>query len=109
MSAESCGREEENSLGFYASNSEENLIKEVAAVETINTEDTVTSGQCKKQKAQELKQNWHEKKMHGQFIREMPEKVDKDRTWQWLSKSDKKMELKRCYVVHRNRPSGQIM
>ena len=26
--------------------------------------------------------------MNGQFIREMPEKVDKDRTWQWLSKSD---------------------
>ena len=57
MSAESCGREEENSLGFYTSNSEENLIEEVAAVETINTEDTATSGQFKKQKAQELKQN----------------------------------------------------
>ena len=109
MSAESCGREEENSLDFYASNSEENHIKEVAAVETINTEDTVTSGQFKKKKAQELKQNWPEKKMHRQFIREMPEKVDKDRTWQWLSKSDKKLELKRCYVVHRNRPSRQIM
>ena len=26
--------------------------------------------------------------MNGQFIREMPKKVDKDRTWQWLSKSD---------------------
>ena len=26
--------------------------------------------------------------MNGQFIKEMPEKVDKDRTWQWLSKSD---------------------
>ena len=55
MSAESCGREEENSLGFYTSNSEENLIKEVAPVETINTEDTATSVQFKKQKAQELK------------------------------------------------------
>ena len=29
--------------------------------------------------------------MNGQFIREMPEKVDKDRTWQWLSKSDFKI------------------
>ena len=26
--------------------------------------------------------------MHDQFVREMPEKVDKDNTWQWLSKSD---------------------
>ena len=29
--------------------------------------------------------------MQGQFIREMPEKVDKDRTWQWLSKKDLKI------------------
>ena len=29
--------------------------------------------------------------MHGQFVREMPEKVDKDRTWQWLSESDLKI------------------
>ena len=29
--------------------------------------------------------------MHGQFVREMPEKVDKDKTWQWLSKSDLKI------------------
>ena len=26
--------------------------------------------------------------MRGQFVREMPEKVVKDKTWQWLSKSD---------------------
>ena len=91
MSAERCVREEENNLGFYVANSEENLIKGVVAVETINTENTVTSGEFKKQKAQELKQNWHEKNIHGQSIREMPEKLDKDRTWQWLSKSDLKI------------------
>ena len=37
-SVEHCVREEENSLGFYVANSEENLIKGVAAAETINTE-----------------------------------------------------------------------
>ena len=26
--------------------------------------------------------------MHEQFVREMPEKADKDKTWQWLSESD---------------------
>ena len=26
--------------------------------------------------------------MHDQFVRKMPEKVDKDNTWQWLAKSD---------------------
>ena len=53
----------------------------VAAAGTINTEDVVRSEEFKRQKAQELKQSWSEKKMHGQFIRELPEEVDKDRTW----------------------------
>ena len=73
--------------------------------ETINTEDTVTSEEFKKQVAQELKQNWHEKKIHG-HAREIPEKADKDRTWQWLSKSDLKIGTE---ALHRNRPSGQTM
>lgn len=30
--------------------------------------------------------------MYGQFIREMPEKVDKDKTWNWLVRSDLKVE-----------------
>ena len=29
--------------------------------------------------------------MHGQFVREIPENVDKNRTWEWLSKSDLKI------------------
>ena len=65
MNVERCVREEENSLGFYVGKSEENLIKGVGAAEAINTENTVTSGEFKKQKAQEFKQNWHEKKIHG--------------------------------------------
>ena len=58
MSVEHCVREEENSLGFYVVNSEENLIRGVSAPETINTEDVLTSGEFKNQRAQELKQNW---------------------------------------------------
>lgn len=91
MSVEHCVREEENSLVFYVVNSEENLIRGVSAAKTINTEDILTSGEFKKQIAQELKQNWSEKKMYGQFVREMPENVDRDKTWQWLSKCDLKI------------------
>ena len=29
--------------------------------------------------------------MHGDFVREIPEKVDKDKIWQWLSNSDSKI------------------
>ena len=49
------------------------------------------TGEFKKQKVKELKQNWREMKMHGQFVREMPEKIDVDKTCKWLSKSDLKI------------------
>ena len=68
-------------MGFYVASSEENLIKGVYAAETINTGD-LTSGEFKKQIEQGLKKNWTEKKMYGQFVREMSENVDKNRTWQ---------------------------
>ena len=55
MSCECSVKEEENSLVFYVANSEENLIRGVAAAEKISTEDTVMSGEFKKQKTQELK------------------------------------------------------
>ena len=90
MSVEHCVRKEENSLGFYNANSEEKLVKGVSAAGT-STQATLTSGEFKKQIAGRLKQNWIEQKMYGQFVREMPENVDKDRTWQWLSKCDLKI------------------
>ena len=89
MSVECCIKEEENSLGSYVANSEENLVRGVAADETINTKDTLLSGGFKK-----LKQNWHEKKIHGQFVKEIPDEVHKDKTWQWLSKSYLKIRTK---------------
>ena len=62
MGVKVCVREEENILGFYVVNPEENLMRGVAAAETVNTEDTVNSGEFKKQKARELKQNWREER-----------------------------------------------
>ena len=91
ISVERCIGEEENSLGFYVANSEENLIRGVSAAETINTRETITSVEFKKQKAKEVKEKWSEKRMHGHFIRETTEKVDKKKTWQWLSRGDLKV------------------
>ena len=82
MNVERCVREEENTCCIYAANSEEKLIRRVTVAATIKTENTVTSGEFKKQKTQEFKENWRAKKMHGQFVKEMPEEVDKDKTWQ---------------------------
>ena len=91
ISVERCIRKEENSLGFYVVNSEENFTRGVSAAEPINTRETITSVEFKKQKGKELKEKWSEKRMHGQFIRETMEKVDKEKTWQWLSRGGLKV------------------
>ena len=80
ISMERCIREEENSLRFYVANSEENLIRGVSKAETINTREAITSVEFKKQREKELKEKWSEKRMHGQFIREMTEKLDEEKT-----------------------------
>ena len=103
MSVECCVKEEENSLGFYVANSEENLITRVAAAETINTEDSVMTGEFKKQKAKELKQNWREKKMHVKC----QIKLIRMTLGSGYPKVICRSEQKPCYVLHRNRPSGQ--
>ena len=91
ISVERCIREEGSSLGFYVANLEENLIRGVLTAEEINTRDTIASVEFKKQREKELKGKWSEKRMHGQFIRETTEKVDKEKTWQWLSRGDLKV------------------
>ena len=50
ISVERCIREEENILGFYVANLEENLIIGVSADEKINTRENITSAEFKKQK-----------------------------------------------------------
>ena len=79
ISVEQCFRGEENSLGFYVANSKENLIRGVSAAGTVNTRETITSGEFKKQKASELKVKWSKKRMHGQFIKETMERIDKEK------------------------------
>ena len=92
ISIEHCVRGEENSLGLYVMNSAEKLIQGIRTSGTIETEGTISKSEFKRHNAQELKQKWTEKRMYGQFIRETPEKVDKDKTWNWLVRSDLKVE-----------------
>ena len=86
ISVEHCVGGEENSLGFYVANSEELLIRGVCASETMQTEETMENEEFKRRLAEELKQTWTGKPMHGQFVREMPEKVDRIKSWEWLSR-----------------------
>ena len=47
----------------------------------------------KKNSQNELKNKQHKKRMYGQFVREMPEEIDKDLSWKWLVQSDLKMQI----------------
>ena len=68
------------------------LITGVCASGTIETDGIMNKMDFKRQRTQELEQKWTEKRMYGQFLREMPEKVDKNKTWDWLIRSDLKVE-----------------
>ena len=46
---------------------------------------------------------WSEKKMHGQFLREMPEIVDKVKTWECTRKGDLKVETEALILQPKNR------
>ena len=46
----------------------------------------------KKNSQNEFKNKQHEKRMYGQFVREIPEEIDKDLSWKRLVQSDFKVQ-----------------
>ena len=40
----------------------------------------------------EFKNKWHEKRIYGQFLHEIPEQIDKNVSWKWLVQSDLKVQ-----------------
>ena len=103
INVEQCVKGEENSPGFYVANSEELLIRGVCASGAIQTAGTMEKEKFKRRKAEGLKQKWTGKAMHGQFVREMPEKVNRVKSWEWLSRSDLKVQRKLSYVLHKSK------
>ena len=92
ISCEGCIRMEENNLGWYVRNSVEPLIEGVKAAETIEYSDTVNKKEFKQSWMREKKELWKNKRMYRQFVREMPETTDEKETWNWLRKTDLKVE-----------------
>ena len=109
MSVKRCVREEENSSGFHVANSEETIIRGAVAAETINTEDIVTSGEFKKQKAQNLKKTDVKRKYMTSSSGKCQRKLIRITLGNGYPKMIWRLEQKHYYVMHRNRPSGQIM
>ena len=78
ISIEMCVRLEDNNLGLYVYGSNEMHRKSWYC-----TENFMEKEDFKKNSQNEFKNKWHEKRMFGQFVREMPEEIDKDLSWKW--------------------------
>ena len=92
ISCEHCVISEENSLGFYIKNTTEPLLLEVKRAGIINHENCVDKKEFKEARNKEVEGRWKEKKMYGQFKRDIGRKTDAKGRWKWLQKSDIKPE-----------------
>ena len=72
--------------------SNEMRLKGVKRVGIVKTENLMEKEDFKKNSQNEFKSKWHKKRMYGQFVREMPEKIDKDLSWKWLVQNDLKVQ-----------------
>ena len=90
ISCERCIRSEENNMGWYVTNSIEPLQKGMKSVRIVDVVNCVKPEEFKKKRVEDGEKSWSEK-MYGQFLRELDETdVDKDRTWDWIKRSDLK-------------------
>ena len=92
ISIKTCVRLEEKYLGFYVRKSNEMLLEGIKKFGIVKTENLMEKEDFKKNSQNEFKNKWHETRMYGQFVREMPEEIDKDLSSKWLVQSDLKVQ-----------------
>ena len=92
FSIEMCVRLKENNLGLYLRGSNEMLLKVVKKVCIVKTENLMEKEDFKKNIQNGFKNKLHDKRMYGQFVRELPEEIDKDLFRKWLVESDLKVQ-----------------
>ena len=92
ISCEMCVKAEENNLGCYIRNSNERLMEGARKAKILNSEGAQEKDKFKQDRQNVTLNGWSEKKMHGQFLQEMPDTVDKVKTWEWTKKGDLKVE-----------------
>ena len=81
MSSESTVRSEENNIGWYLKNSNEILLQGMKHVRILKLRESVSKKDFKKSLNENRVENWKEKQMYGQFIRDMPDGTDKEKSW----------------------------
>ena len=77
-------------------------MKEVRKTKILNSEGAHEKNEFKQDRQNATSNTWSEKKnMYGQFLREMPETVDKVKTSEWTRRGD--MKLKHLFLLRKNR------
>ena len=71
----------------------EMLLKGIKRVGIVKTGNLMEKKGFKKNSQNDFKNKWHEKRMYGQFVREMTGEIDKDLSWKWLVQSDLKVQI----------------
>ena len=74
-------RSEENNIGWYLKNSNEILLQGMKHVRILKLRESVSKKDFKKSLNENRVENWKEKQMYGQFIRDMPDGTDKEKSW----------------------------
>ena len=72
---------EENNLSWYVRNSEEELLRNVGDSNVVNISKAVDPKEYRVNEAKEKENEWKQKKMYAQYVREK-EGIDWDRTLQ---------------------------
>ena len=90
ISCEGCIRGEEIRLGWYIRNSSEHILKLLSESNIIDTEASTEPEEFKKVATDELKSRCREKRMYGQFVREIKKDINENKSWNWVKNSDLK-------------------
>ena len=53
--------------------------------------------------------SWKDKRLHGQFVREIPETTHVEESWSWLRKTDLKIQNRSTYPVQAKNKSFRLI
>ena len=88
-----CVKTEENSLVYYVSQTLEPVLQEEGRQKIVNFVQYVEPSDYKETEKLKGMQNWKNKDMLGQFVRDKEPVPDKEKSWGWLRNEDLKKEI----------------
>ena len=94
-----CVKAEENSLAYYLSQTLEPVLQEVGRQKIVNVVQCVEPTDYKEAEKLNEMQDWKNKGMLGQFVRDTEPVSDKEKSWGWLRNGDLKKETEGMIVA----------